>query len=203
MRIMRGDRIGLIGPNGAGKTTLLRLLLGELAPDSRRRAARRATCRSPTSISCASSSIPTRRVARTSTTATTAVEVNGQPRHVVGYLGTSCFRRERAQSPVARSPAASATGCCWRGFRAAGERAGARRTDQRSRHRDARAAGGTAGDFDGTLLLVSHDRAFLDNVVTSTLAFEGDGRVQEYVGGYTDWLRQKGVRDALAAVADR
>ena len=120
------------------------------------------------------------------------VTVGGRTRHVHGYLEDFLFPPERARSPVqgalGRRAQPAAAGAA---VHPAGQRAGARRADQRSRPRDARAARGQLVDWPGTLLVVSHDRRFLDNVVTSTLVFEGDGRVEEYVGGYDDWLRQR------------
>jgi ATP-binding cassette subfamily F protein uup len=191
-RVMRGDRIGLIGPNGSGKTTLLRLLLGELAPIS-------GAVRVGANVQVAyydqqrEQLDPERTVADTVGEGNDTVTVNGQPRHVIGYLADFLFPRERARSPVKAL--------------SGGERNRLLLARLFTRPANVLVLDEPTNDLDletlelleaqltewpGTLLLVSHDRAFLDNVVTSTLVFEGDGRVQEYVGGYEDWLRQKG-----------
>jgi ATP-binding cassette subfamily F protein uup len=190
-RIMRGDRIGLIGPNGAGKTTLLRLMLGELAPDS-------GEVRQGANVQIAyydqqrEQLDPERTVFDTVGEGNDTVTVGGQTRHVHGYLRDFLFADERARSPVKAL--------------SGGERNRLLLARLFTRPANMLVLDEPTNDLDletlelleaelvawpGTLLLVSHDRAFLDNVVTSTLVFEGDGRVQEYVGGYEDWLRQR------------
>ena len=190
-RIMRGDRGGLIGPNGAGKTTLLRMLLGELEPDS-------GTVRRGANVQVAyydqqrEQLDPERTVFETIGDGNDVVTVNGQPKHVNGYLRDFLFAPERAQSPVK-----SLSG---------GERNRLLLARLFTRPANVLVLDEPTNDLDletlelleaqlvewpGTLLLVSHDRVFLDNVVTSTIVFEGDGRVGEYVGGYADWLRQR------------
>ena len=190
-RIMRGDRVGLIGPNGAGKTTLLRLLLGELAPDS-------GTMRRGANVQIAyydqqrEQLDPERTVFDTVGDGNDTVTVNGQPRHVHGYLRDFLFPAERARSPVKAL--------------SGGERNRLLLARLFTRPANVLVLDEPTNDLDletlelleaqlvewpGTLLLVSHDRVFLDNVVTSTLVFEGDGRIAEYVGGYDDWLRQR------------
>jgi ATP-binding cassette subfamily F protein uup len=196
-RIVRGDRIGLIGPNGAGKTTLLRLLLGELPPDS-------GEVRAGANVQVAyydqqrEQLDPERTVFDTVGDGNDTVTVNGQPRHVQGYLRDFLFGSERARSPVK-----SLSG---------GERNRLLLARLFTRPANVLVLDEPTNDLDietlellesllvewaGTLLLVTHDRVFLDNVVTSTLVFEGDGRVAEYIGGYVDWQRQ---RHAAAAV---
>ena len=191
LRVMRGDRIGLIGPNGAGKTTLLRLLLGELTPQ-------RGTIRHGANVQVAyydqqrEQLDPERTVVDTIGDGNDTVTVNGQPRHVHGYLQDFLFSPERARSPVKAL--------------SGGERNRLLLARLFTRPANVLVLDEPTNDLDletlelleaqlvewpGTLLLVSHDRRFLDNVVTSTLVFEGDGKVQEYVGGYEDWLRQK------------
>jgi ATP-binding cassette subfamily F protein uup len=190
-RVMRGDRIGLIGPNGAGKTTLLRLLLGEIAPDA-------GEVRRGVNVQVAyydqqrEQLDPEKTVFDTIGEGNDSVTVNGRPRHVNGYLADFLFPPERARSPV-------------KGL-SGGERnrlllarlftrpANVLVLDEPTNDLDLESLElleAQLAEFPGTLLLVSHDREFLDNAVTSTLVFEGNGRVQEYVGGYRDWLRQR------------
>ncbi len=190
LRVMRGDRIGLIGPNGAGKTTLLRLLLGEMTPQA-------GEVRRGANVQVAyydqqrEQLDPDRTVVDTVGDGADTVTVNGVPKHVHGYLADFLFSPERARSPVRAL--------------SGGERNRLLLARLFTRPANVLVLDEPTNDLDletlelleaqlvewpGTLLLVSHDRRFLDNVVTSTLAFEGNGRVQEYVGGYEDWLRQ-------------
>jgi ATP-binding cassette subfamily F protein uup len=200
-RIMRGDRIGLIGPNGAGKTTLLRLLLGEFEPDG-------GLVRQGANVQVAyydqqrEQLDPERSVFDTIGDGNDTVTVNGQSRHVQGYLRDFLFGAERARSPVK-----SLSG---------GERNRLLLARMFTRPANVLVLDEPTNDLDietlelleallvewpGTLLLVTHDRVFLDNVVTSTLVFEGEGRVEEYVGGYVDWQRQRHA--AVPAAAER
>ena len=198
-RIMRGDRIGVIGPNGSGKTTLLRLLLGELAPDQ-------GEVRRGSNVDIAyydqqrEQLDPERTVFDTLGDGNDTVTVDGRARHVNAYLRDFLFPAERAQSPVKAL--------------SGGERNRLLLARLFTRPANLLVLDEPTNDLDletlelleaqlaawsGTLLLVSHDRTFLDNVVTSTFVFEGSGRVQEYLGGYADWLRQ---RAPLAAAAE-
>ncbi len=190
-RVMRGDRIGLIGPNGVGKTTLLRMLLGELTPDE-------GEVRRGANVQVAyydqqrEQLDPEQTVFDTIGQGNDTVTVNGRTRHVNGYLGDFLFPPERARSPVKAL--------------SGGERNRLLLAQLFTRPANVLVLDEPTNDLDletlellesqlvqwpGTLLLVSHDRAFLDNVVTSTFVFEGEGRVQEYVGGYEDWVRQR------------
>jgi ATP-binding cassette subfamily F protein uup len=190
-RIIRGDRIGLIGPNGAGKTTLLRLLLGEIAPDT-------GEIRHGANVQIAyydqqrEQLDPELTVFETIGEGNDTVTSNGRTRHVHAYLRDFLFSDERARSPVKAL--------------SGGERNRLLLARLFTRAANVLVLDEPTNDLDldtlelleeqlvewpGTLLLVSHDRAFLDNVVTSTLVFEEDGHVQEYVGGYEDWLRQR------------
>ena len=190
-RIMRGDRIGLIGPNGAGKTTLLRLLLGELPPTG-------GEVRRGANVQIAyydqqrEQLDPDRTVVDTIGDGSDTVVVNGLARHVHGYLQDFLFSPERARSPVKAL--------------SGGERNRLLLARLFTRPANTLVLDEPTNDLDletlelleqqlvewpGTLLLVSHDRRFLDNVVTSTIAFEGEGKVEEFVGGYEDYLRQK------------
>ncbi|AOY93286.1 ABC transporter ATP-binding protein [Cupriavidus sp. USMAA2-4] len=188
--IMRGDKVGLIGPNGAGKTTLLRLILGELPPDS-------GTVRNGSNLQVAyfdqmrGQLDMERSLADTISPGSDWVEINGQRKHVMSYLGDFLFAPERARSPVK-----SLSG---------GERNRLLLARLFARPANVLVLDEPTNDLDidtlelleellqeyaGTVFLVSHDRAFLDNVVTSTIAAEGDGRWREYVGGYADWEQQ-------------
>jgi len=200
-RVMRGDRIGLIGPNGSGKTTLLKLLLGELEPDA-------GEVRRGASVQIAyydqqrEQLDPDRTVWETVADGHDTVTVNGRPQHVHGYLRDFLFPPERALSPVKAL--------------SGGERNRLLLARLFARPFNVLVMDEPTNDLDietlelleerlatwpGTVLLVSHDRAFIDHVVTSTLVFEGDGRLQEYIGGYEDWLRQR--RQAEPAPARR
>ncbi|MCC7032340.1 MAG: ATP-binding cassette domain-containing protein [Acidobacteria bacterium] len=192
-RIMRGDRIGLIGPNGAGKTTLLRLLLGEVEPDAGE-VRRGANVQVVYFDQQREQLDPERTVVDTVGDGNDTVTVNGQSRHVHGYLQDFLFSPERARSPVKAL--------------SGGERNRLLLARLFTRPANVLVLDEPTNDLDletlelleallvewqGTLLLVSHDRRFLDNVVTSTIAFEGEGRVVESVGGYEDWKRQAGA----------
>jgi ATP-binding cassette subfamily F protein uup len=191
MRIMRGDRVGLIGPNGSGKTTMLRLLLGELAPDA-------GEVRQGANVQIAyydqqrEQLDPERSVFDTVADGHDMVTVNGQPKHVHGYLRDFLFPAERVLSPVKALSGGERNRLLL--ARLFTRPANLLVLDEPTNDLDIETLElleALLVDWPGTLLLVSHDRAFIDHVVTSTLVFEGEGRVQEYVGGYTDWLRQR------------
>ena len=196
-RIMRGDRIGLIGPNGSGKSTLLKLLVGELEPDA-------GTIERGTRLQIAyfdqqrEQLDPERTVADTVNDGNTTVTVNGQPKHVIGYLAEFLFPRERAQSPVASLSGGERNRLLL--ARLFARPANVLVLDEPTNDLDIETLElleDLVGEFPGTVLLVSHDRVFLDRIVTSTLAFEGEGRVAEYVGGYADYVRQRGAQVQL------
>src|SRR5215510_6571136 len=201
VRVMRGDRVGLIGPNGSGKTTLLKVLLGELQPDA-------GDVRRGANVQIAyydqqrEQLDPERTVWETVADGHDTVTVNDRSQHVHGYLRDFLFPPERAMSPVKAL--------------SGGERNRLLLARLFARPFNVLVMDEPTNDLDietlelleerlatwpGTLLLVSHDRAFIDHVVTSTLVFEGEGRVQEYVGGYEDWLRQR--RQSAPAEAQR
>jgi ATP-binding cassette subfamily F protein uup len=197
--ILRGDKIGLIGPNGAGKTTLLKLLLGQLAPTA-------GTIKHGTRLEVVyydqlrAQIDDDRTVADNIANGNDTVTIDGRTRNVISYLQDFLFAPDRA-----RTPARVLSG---------GERnrlllarlftkpANVLVMDEPTNDLDAETLDlleDLLVEYQGTLLLVSHDRDFLDNVVTSTLVFEGDGRIGEYVGGYADWQRQRTALRAQAA----
>ena len=189
--ILRGDRIGLVGPNGSGKTTLLKLLLGELQPRSgeMKRGTQlqvayfdqyRATLREDWNA------IENVAEGRESVT------VGGRPKHVIGYLQDFLFTPERARAPITRLSGGERNRLLLAKLFA--QPSNLLVMDEPTNDLDVETLElleELLADYPGTLLLVSHDRDFLDNVVTSTLAMEGGGRAGEYVGGYSDWLRQR------------
>ena len=192
MRIMRGDRIGLIGPNGAGKSTLLKLILDELQPQS-------GSIRRGTQLQVAyfdqlrdqlnldANAVDNLAEGRE------FIEINGQSKHIYSYLSEFLFSGERARTPLRAL--------------SGGERNRVLLAKLFSKAANCLVLDEPTNDLDvetlelleellsqytGTLLLVSHDREFLNNSVTSVIAFEGNGHLQEYVGGYDDWIRQGG-----------
>jgi len=191
IRVMRGDRIGLVGPNGAVKTTLLRLLLGALPPDS-------GSIRHGANVQTSyydqqrEQLDPERTVVDTVGDGNDTVIVNGQPRHIYGYLRDFLFSAERANSPVKALSGGERNRLLL--ARLFTKPANLLVLDEPTNDLDIETLELLEAfliEWPGTLLLVSHDRRFIDNVVTSTLAFEGDGQVTEYVGGYEDWVRQR------------
>jgi len=204
-RILRGDRVGLIGPNGSGKTTLLRMLVGELVPDEG--VVRRGTRLQVGYFDQQREQLdPDRSVADTVNGGNDSVVINGEPRHVIGYLADFLFPRERAVSPVKQLSGGERNRLMLAMLFA--RPANVLVLDEPTNDLDIETLElleDLIGAFDGTVLLVSHDRVFLDNIVTSTLAFEGDGRVTEYVGGYEDYVRQSRVRrvpDPVSGIRD-
>jgi ABC transport system ATP-binding/permease protein len=206
-RILRGDRVGLIGPNGSGKSTLLRLLVGEIEPDA-------GTVRRGTRLHVAyfdqqrEQLDPESTVADTINDGNSTVVFNGQPRHVIGYLADFLFPRERAQSPVKSLSGGERNRLLL--ARLFARPANVLVLDEPTNDLDIETLElleELVAEFNGTVLLVSHDRVFLDRSVTSTLAFEGEGRVVEYVGGYEDYLRQRqpaaAPRDPTDATPER
>lgn len=203
MVLQRGDRIGLLGANGTGKTTLLKLLLGDLQPTS-------GTIEVGTKLEVAYFDQLRHQLAPEKTVLDNLAEgrdfitINGQSRHVLSYLGDFLFSPQRARTPVKAL--------------SGGERARLLLAKLFSKPANLLVLDEPTNDLDvetlelleevllefpGTVLMVSHDRAFLDNVVTSTLVFEGHGKVREYVGGYQDWLRQGGSPKLLGVAEEK
>ena len=197
--IMRGDRIGIIGPNGAGKTTLLKLLLGELEPTS-------GSLRHGTKLEVIYFDQLREQIDEEQTVVENVgegqelLQINGRSKHIYGYLREFLFTPERARRPAR--------------FLSGGERnrlllarmfkrpSNVMVLDEPTNDLDAETLElleELVANYQGTLLLVSHDRAFLNNVVSSTLVFEGHGQVKEYAGGYDDYIRQRGEVDSASA----
>lgn len=188
-RIQRGDKIGLLGPNGAGKSTLLKMILGELQPDS-------GTVKLGTKIAVAYFDQLRQQLDDNATLADTIsqgadfVEIGGQRKHIISYLGDFLFSPERARSPVKSCSGGERNRLLL--ARLFTQPANVLVLDEPTNDLDIETLElleELLANYNGTLFLVSHDRAFLDNVVTQVIAFEGDGKLQEYVGGFEDWER--------------
>jgi ATP-binding cassette subfamily F protein uup len=190
-RIMRGDRIGIIGPNGAGKSTLVKLLLGELEPVTGR--VTRGTKLDIAYFDQQRAQLDTdKSVMDNVADGNQHIMVAGNRRHVAGYLQDFLFPPERLQSPVKSLSGGERNRLLL--ARLFTQPANLLVMDEPTNDLDVETLElleEMIDQFPGTLLLVSHDRAFLDNVVTSSLVINSQGQVEEYVGGYSDWLRQR------------
>ncbi|HZP11374.1 MAG TPA: ATP-binding cassette domain-containing protein [Nevskiaceae bacterium] len=189
--ILRGDKVGIIGPNGAGKTTLLKLLLGELQPTT-------GSVRIGVNLQVAyfdqlrAKLDDDKSVAENIGDGKDFVEVGGARKHVMSYLSDFLFTPDRARSPVRSLSGGERNRLLL--ARLFARPANLLVLDEPTNDLDVETLDLLEElllEFSGTILLVSHDREFLNRVVTDSLVFEGDGRVSEYVGGYDDWLRQR------------
>jgi ATP-binding cassette subfamily F protein uup len=203
LRVMRGDRLGLIGPNGAGKSTLLKLVLGTLAPDA-------GTLRLGTKLAVAyfdqmrAALDPERTLVDTISPGSEWIETAGGRQHVLSYLDQFLFPVQRAQAPVKTLSGGERNRLLL--ARLFAQPANLLVMDEPTNDLDIDSLElleATLQSYEGTLLLVSHDRRFLDNVVTQTLVAEGDGRWREYVGGYSDWIDQRPAPVATTTQATR
>ena len=189
--ILRGDRIGIIGPNGCGKSTMIQLLLGQIQPDSG--TVRHGTKLAPLYFDQLRATLDENKsIADNVAGGDSHVEINGQRKHIIGYLQDFLFAPARARTPVkALSGGERARVLLAKLFTQPGNLL---ILDEPTNDLDIETlelVEELLAGYDGTLLLISHDRTFLNNLVSSTLVFEGGGGVSEYVGGYDDWLRQR------------
>ena len=201
-RIMRGDKIGLVGPNGSGKSTLLKLILGEITPDSGRvRLGARVEIAYYDQFRATLEEQAT--LADTISPGSDMIDIGGTRKHVISYLGDFLFPPERARAPVKSLSGGERNRLLL--ARLFSRPANVLVLDEPTNDLDIETLElleSLLQDYDGTVFLVSHDRAFLDNVVTQTIAFEGDGRWKEYAGGYSDWLRASDRGRAPAPAAE-
>ena len=202
-RILRGDRVGIIGPNGSGKSTLLRLILGELEPSS-------GEVVLGTRLQLAYFDqhrrlLDTEKTVRENMSDSDYVTVRGRSRHVIGYLKDFLFPPERIDSPVKALSGGERNRLLL--AKIFTQSANMMVLDEPTNDLDVdtlELLEELLAEYQGTLLLVSHDRTFLDNVVTSTLVFEGNGQFTEYAGGYDDWERyQRQIPEAPATAPKR
>ena len=191
--ILRGDRIGVIGPNGAGKTTLLNILLGVLKPDQGK-------VKLGTNLAVAYFDQMKAQLDEDASVIDNVshgrerIDINGQSKHIIGYLQQFLFSPERARSPVRSLSGGERSRLLL--ARLFSQPANVLVLDEPTNDLDIETLELLEElllEFSGTVLLVSHDREFLNNVVTSTLVFEGEGKVAEFVGGYDDWIRQRAI----------
>jgi len=190
-RIQRGDRVGLVGPNGAGKSTFIKLLLGEIQPDA-------GSVRLGTKLTVAyfdqfrEQLDPEASVADVISPGSDWIDIGTERKHVMSYLSDFLFSPERARSPVKSLSGGERNRLLL--ARLFARPANLLVLDEPTNDLDVETLElleALVDEFSGTVVLVSHDRTFLDNVVTQVIAFEGEGRVKEYVGGYQDWVRQR------------
>jgi ABC transport system ATP-binding/permease protein len=209
VRIERGDKIGIVGPNGAGKTTLLRLLLGQLEPTSGK--VEPGTRLEIVYFDQLRAQLDdTMRVQDAVADGNATVTINGRSRHVISYLEDFLFEPARARTPIKALSGGERNRLLL--ARLFTKPANVLVLDEPTNDLDAETLElleDLLVEFGGTVLLVSHDRAFLNEVCTSLLVFEGEGRISEYIGGYDDWQKEKaaraesGRREAEAKIAEK
>lgn len=202
LSIQRGDRVGLIGPNGAGKSSLLRIVLGEQQPDSG-------------SVRIGSQLVvgyfdqlrgqlnPELNIIDNVSGGRESIDINGRSRHIISYLQDFLFTPERARTPVKALSGGETNRVML--AKLFSQPSNLLVLDEPTNDLDVETLElleEILTEYQGTLLLVSHDRQFLDNIVTSTLVFEGEGKISEYVGGYNDWLRQRSVKKIATPVKE-
>ena len=201
-RIERGDKIGIVGPNGAGKTTLLKLLLGQLKPTA-------GVVEQGTQLEIVyfdqlrAQLDETMRVQDAVADGNTMITINGRTRHVISYLEDFLFEPTRARTPIKALSGGERNRLLL--ARLFTKPANVLVLDEPTNDLDAETLElleDLLVEFGGTVLLVSHDRAFLNEVCTSLLVFEGDGKVTDYIGGYDDWQKEKAKRAAAIALAE-
>lgn len=201
--LMRGDKVGLIGANGVGKTTLLKILLGDLEPDT-------GTVRHGTRLEVAYFDQMREQLELEKSVIDNVAEgrervsINGESRHIISYLESFLFSPQRARTPAKALSGGERNRLLL--ARLFSKPANVLVLDEPTNDLDVETLElleSILVDFSGTVLLVSHDRAFLDNVVSSSLVFEGNGVVREYVGGFEDWLRQGGSIQRLAESGEK
>jgi ATP-binding cassette subfamily F protein uup len=201
-RIERGDKIGIVGPNGAGKTTLLRLLLGQLAPQTG--AVEHGTKLEIVYFDQLRAQLDeTMRVQDAVADGNATVTINGKTRHVISYLEDFLFEPARARTPIKALSGGERNRLLL--ARLFTKPANVLVLDEPTNDLDAETLElleDLLVEFGGTVLLVSHDRAFLNEVSTSLLVFEGEGRIGEYIGGYDDWQKERAAQAAAAAAAE-
>jgi len=200
--ILRGDRVGLIGPNGSGKSTLIQLLLGQLEPDT-------GLIKLGTGLEVAYFDQQRSTLREDWSAAENVAEgrefvtINGKSRHIIGYLQEFLFTPDRARAPITRLSGGERNRLLL--AKLFSKASNLLVMDEPTNDLDVETLElleEQLADYPGTLLLVSHDRDFLDRVVTSTLVLEGEGRISEYVGGYSDWLKQRSRPESRQPAVD-
>jgi ATP-binding cassette subfamily F protein uup len=201
LTVLRGDRVGVLGPNGSGKTTLLRTLVGDLPPVA-------GTVRLGTNVRTVwfdplhAGLDPAKTVVDAVSDGTPFVDVQGKRRHVIGYLGDFLFEADRVRQPVANLSGGERNRLLL--ARLFTKPSNLLVLDEPTNDLDAETMDlleDVLLAYEGTVLVVSHDRDFLDQVVSSLLVFEGDGKVREFVGGWSDWAAQRRAAPATAPPA--